>query len=76
MHAADPGGGFRILDIQFDIGWELADVTVRAQVVGPRYVHRAHRGEDWFGAQFPVVRLMAATTENAPLFDSRGGEPQ
>src|SRR5258708_11200871 len=62
LHAAYSGGGFGILDIQFDIGWELSAVTVRAQVIGPRYVHPAHCGEHRLGAQLPVVRLMAATT--------------
>ena len=56
VHTAHSGGEFRILDIQFDIGWELAEVTVRARVAGPRNVDRAHGGEDRFGAQLPVVR--------------------
>ena len=30
LHATHSGGSFRVLDIQFDIGRELADVTVRA----------------------------------------------
>jgi len=76
MHAAHSGGGFRILDIQVDIGGELSVVTVRAQVIGPRYVHRAHRGENRFVAQLPVVSLLSATTKNAPVFDSRGRELQ
>jgi hypothetical protein len=50
-----------MLDIQFDIGRELADVTVRAQVVGPRYVYWAHHREDRLDTQFPVTRLPAAT---------------
>ncbi len=32
-----PRRELRILDVQFDIGGELAGMTVRAQVVGPRY---------------------------------------
>ena len=39
LHAADSWGELCTLDIQFDIGRELADVTVRAQIVGPRHVH-------------------------------------
>jgi hypothetical protein len=30
MHTAHTGGGFCILDVQFDIGWKLAGVTVWA----------------------------------------------
>ena len=55
VHAAHSGGELRMLDIQFDIGGEQAGVTVPAQIVGPRYVHRAHHGKDRFGAQLPVV---------------------
>ena len=39
-----------ILDIQFDIGRELAGVTVRAQEIGTRYLYRTHRRENRFGA--------------------------
>jgi len=42
-------------------------VTVWAQIVGSRYVHRAHRRENRFRAQLPIVRLLATTTANTPL---------
>lgn len=51
-------------------------MTVWAQVIGPRYIHLTDSGEDWLAAQLAVVRLMAATTGKAPLFDSRARELQ
>lgn len=51
-------------------------MTVWAQVVGSRYIRRAHGGENRFAAQLPVVRLMATTTGNAALFSRRGWELQ
>ena len=39
QHAAHAWREFRVLDIQFDIGGELATMAVWAQVVGARYFH-------------------------------------
>jgi hypothetical protein len=68
VHAAHSRGELRILNIQFDIRWELAGVTVAAEVVGSRYLHLAHCREDRFGAQLPILGWMAAATRNAPVF--------
>jgi hypothetical protein len=76
LHAAHARREFRVLDVQFDIGGELAGMAVRAQVVGARYFHLAHHSEDRLGAQLPVMSLLAARTRNAPLAGSRSGELQ
>jgi hypothetical protein len=76
LHTAHSRREFRILDIQLDIGGELPPVTVRAQVIGPGQVHCTHNGEDRFGAQLTVVRLMATTAGNVALFGGRGRELQ
>ena len=76
LHAAHPGRELRVFDVQFDIGGELAGVAVRAQVVGARHFHLAHRRQNRFGAQFPVVSRVAARARQRPLFGGRSGELQ
>ena len=51
-------------------------MAVRAQVVGARYFHLAHRRQHRLGAQIPVVGLAAARTRDGPLVGGRGGELQ
>ena len=55
---------------------ELSVMAVRAQVVGPRGFRLAYRREDRFGAQLPVMRLVAARARNVPQVGSRGWELQ
>ena len=76
LHAAHPRRELRVFDIQFDVGGKLTSMAVRAQIVGTRYFHLAHRGQDWFGAQFLVMRWVAAGTREGPLIGSRGRELQ
>ena len=42
LHAAHSGRKFCMLDIQLDIGGELAGVTVGTQIIGPEYFHHPH----------------------------------
>jgi len=67
LHAPHTRGNLGILDVQFDIGGELADVTMRAQIIRPRHVYRAHRREDRLGPQFPVMRLPAASASHGAM---------
>jgi hypothetical protein len=65
-----------MLDVQFDIGGALADVTVRTPIVGTGDFHRPHGGQYRLGAQLPVVRRSAAATRNRPPPAGRGRETQ
>ena len=76
LHAAHPRRELRVFDVQFDIGGELAGMTVRAQVVGARYFHFPHRRQNRLGAQLPVVSLVAAGTRKAPLVGNRSWKLQ
>ena len=76
LHAAHPRREFRAFDVQFDVGGELAGVTVRTQVVGTRDFHRADGGEYGFGAQFPVVGRATAGARQGALVGGRNGELQ
>jgi len=76
LHAAHAGRELRIFDVQFDIGRELAVVAVRAQVVGTRYFHRAHSGQNRLGAQLPVLSRLTTRTGNAPLLFRGNAELQ
>jgi hypothetical protein len=49
LHAAHTWREFRVFDIQFDIGGELAVMAVRAQVVGARYFCVTYRSKDRLG---------------------------
>jgi hypothetical protein len=71
LHAAHPRRELGVFNVQFGIGWELAGMAVRTQVVGTRYFHLAHRRENRLGAQLPVVSLLTARTRNAPLAGGR-----
>jgi len=47
-------------------------VTVRAQVIGPRYPHATDNGEHWLGAQFLVLGgVTARTRQMAQLWGGR-----
>jgi hypothetical protein len=67
LHAAHPRRDLRVLDIQFDVGGELAGVAVLAQVVGPQNSHWADGGQHWFTAQFPIASLLPASARKGPL---------
>ena len=67
LPAAYSGRTLRLDDVEFGVGRKLAAMTVPAQVVGARYIHPAHGGENRLGAQFPVVSLVTARTRKAPL---------
>ncbi len=67
LHAAHGWGKLRILDVQVHIRRELTRVTVGAQIIGPRHAHLAYGTENWLGAQFHVMCLMAADTSQAAL---------
>ena len=56
-----------MVNVQLDIDGELAVLAVGAQVVGAQHFRVAYRRKDQFGAQLPVVRLMAAGARNIPL---------
>jgi hypothetical protein len=43
LHTAHPRRELCVFNVQFDIGGELAGMTVRAQVVGARYFRLTHR---------------------------------
>ena len=49
LHAADSRRGLGVFDVQFDVGGELTDMAVRAQVVGARYFYGAHGGQNRLG---------------------------
>jgi hypothetical protein len=42
LHAAHSRRKFCMLDIQLDIGGELASVAMGAQIIGPEYLHYPH----------------------------------
>ena len=71
LHAANAGRELRVLDIQFDIGGELALLAVRTQIVGPRYSDCAHHREDGLGPQFPVLGQLT-TRARQPTLIRRG----
>jgi hypothetical protein len=74
LHAPHSGRDVGILDVQFCVNGELAGVAVFAEIVGTRYLDRAHRGQNRSGAQFAVSRLAAARTSDGALFRGRLGE--
>jgi hypothetical protein len=71
LHAAHSGGEFRVVDVQFDIGWELADMALGAQVVGPRDSCQAHDGPHRLGAEFLVLGMVATTARQLALIGGR-----
>jgi hypothetical protein len=50
QHASDPGGEFRILDIEFHVRRELAVMALVAQIIRPQTLRFSHRGQHGFGA--------------------------
>ena len=76
LHAANSRRELRVLDVQFQVGGKLSAVTVQAQIIWPHDLGWPHGGEHRFGAQFAVVRLLAAGTRNRTLVRSRDGETQ
>src|ERR1700683_4553449 len=56
QHTTHSWRQLQVLNIQFNIGRELADMTVRTQVVGTRYDCAANRRENLLGTYFLVVR--------------------
>jgi hypothetical protein len=48
LHATHPRRSFLVCDVHFDVGGELAGMTVRAQVVGSRYDYLADDGQNRF----------------------------
>ena len=71
LHAAHTGRELRVLNVQFDIGGELALRAVRTQIVGPRYSDCAHHREDGLGPQFPVLGQLT-TRARQPTLIRRG----
>jgi hypothetical protein len=67
MHAAHPGRKLRIFDVQFDIHWKLAHVTLGAQIVRTGYAHRTDDGQNGFAADFLVLGVMAAWARQLTL---------
>jgi len=65
-----------VFDVQFDVGGELAVVTVGAQVVRTADLNLADGSEDALGAHFPVVGPIAATTRQSALIGGWLGEAQ
>src|SRR5258708_650865 len=76
QHAAHSWRQLRVLDVQFDIGWELTGMATWAKIIGPRYFHLSHSREDRLGAQLPVMSLLAARTSDGPLVGRRDCELQ
>ena len=71
-YGAPPRRVFGWGDVEFGVGGKLAAMTVPAQVVGARHIHPAGGRENRFGAQFPGVSLVAATTRKGALLGRRG----
>jgi hypothetical protein len=67
-----PGGKLRIFDVQFDIHWKLAHVTLGAQIVGPGNAHRTDDRQDGFAANFLVLSVMAASARQLTLIRPPG----
>jgi hypothetical protein len=68
IHAAHTGREFGFLDVQFDIDWELADMALGAQVVGPQDSGRAHDGLHRLGAEFFVLGMVSTRARQlAPI---------
>jgi hypothetical protein len=76
MHATHPGRKLGVLDVQFNIHRKLADVTLRAQVIGARQAHRTYDRQKGFGADFLVAGVMATATRPLPLIGRRSFELQ
>jgi hypothetical protein len=76
LHAANSRGELRVFDIQFDIGGELSVVAAWAQIIGTRYGHLAHGGQNRLAPQFPKAGLLAARARDVPPFSGRRGELQ
>src|SRR5260370_14162251 len=76
QHAAHSWRQLRVLDVQFDISWELTGMATWAKIIGPRYFHLSHSREDRLGAQLPVMSLLAARTSDGPLVGRRDCELQ
>jgi hypothetical protein len=74
MHAADSGRKLRIFDVQFDIHWKLAHVTLGAQIVGAGNAHQTDDRQDGFEADFLVLGVMAARARQLTLIRLRDFE--
>src|SRR5260370_35639100 len=76
QHAAHSWRQLRVLDVQFDISWELTGMATWAKIIGPRYFHLSHSREDRLGTQLPVMSLLAPTTSDGPRVGRRDCEFQ
>src|SRR5260370_188648 len=76
LHAPHSRREFRILNVQFDVGGELAVMTVGAQVVGTRHFRVAYGSQGRLGTPFLVASPVAASARNGPLAGRRGWKPQ
>jgi hypothetical protein len=72
MHAAHSGREFRVLNVQFHIGWERTDMALGAQVVGTRDSGQTHDGPHRLGSEFLVLGMVAAATRQLALIWRRG----
>jgi hypothetical protein len=76
LHAAYARRELRALNIQFEIGWELAGMTMRAQIVGTRNLHLTHGRQHRLGPSFAIMSLLAARAGKSALFVGRAWEAQ
>jgi len=76
LHATHPGRKLRILDVQFDIHWKLADMASGAQVVGAREAYGTDNRQHRFRTDFLILRVMAARTRRLTLIRGWGYELQ
>src|SRR5215472_3449335 len=76
LHAAYPRRKLRLLDIQLGIGWKLASMTGRTQIIRAGDFHRAQGRQHPLGAQLMVTSALAAGTGHGALLLARGGKVQ
>jgi len=76
LHAAHPWREIVLFHVQLAIHWELAVVTVRAQIPGPRQCDRAQGSEYGARAEFAIARLLATCTGYGALVGYRLGKLQ
>jgi hypothetical protein len=76
LHAAHPRRKLRILDVQFDIHRELADMASGAQEIGAGEACATHNRLHRFRTDFLILSVMAATTRQLTLIRGWGCELQ
>ena len=76
QHAAHAWRELRLLEVQFNVGGELAIMTVRAQVIRARHFYLAEHAQERLGAHLPVNGPLAARTRKNALVRSGRRELQ